>query len=216
MDIQSIVTSLIGLAQDNPSILGSLVEHPYSTVRTVSGTQDVSRNEAAEVVTAVSSLAQGRAVDFNTLGSLASLLLGQNDNSVHTLADSLFGNMLSQAAVEEEEPIEETVPVAGMNLDLGQLATIAGSLLTIANATGITSGKTKKSGVDLSDGVGLDDLAGLAATLMANGAAPEQTSGRKKRTSSKKTTAAKPAVDLSDGIGIDDVLGIAGTLLGGK
>ena len=56
MDIQSIVGSLIGLAQDNPSILGSLVEHPYSTVRNVSGVQDVSRNEAAEVVTAVSSL----------------------------------------------------------------------------------------------------------------------------------------------------------------
>ena len=212
MDIQSIVGSLIGLAQDNPSILGSLVEHPYSTVRNVSGVQDVSRNEAAEVVTAVSSLAQGKAVDFGSLGTLASLLLGQNDNSVHTLAGSLFGNLLSQAEVVEEEPPAQEVQAAGMNLDLGKLAMIAGSLLAIANATGVTGKKTKRSGVDLSDGVGLDDRAGLAATLMSNGQAPAKTTGR----NSRKTTAAKPVVDLSDGIGLDDVIGLAGTLLGGK
>ena len=99
-----------------------------------------------------------------------------------------------------------------MNLDLGKLAMIAGSLLAIANATGVTGKKTKRSGVDLSDGVGLDDLAGLAATLMSNGQAPAKTTGR----NSRKTTAAKPAVDLSDGIGLDDVIGLAGTLLGGK
>ncbi|MBQ3337995.1 MAG: hypothetical protein IJG82_00110 [Atopobiaceae bacterium] len=208
MDIQSIVGSLIGLAQDNPSILGSLVEHPYSTVRTVSGVQDVSRTEAAEVVTAVSSLAQGQAVDFGTLGNLAQLLLGQNDNSVHTLAGSLFGNLLSQAEVVEEEPPAQEVQAAGMNLDLGKLAMIAGSLLAIANATGVTGKKTKQSGVDLSDGVGLDDLAGLAATLMANGQAPANKRSKK--------TAAKPAIDLSDGIGLDDMIGIAGSLLGGK
>ena len=95
-----------------------------------------------------------------------------------------------------------------MNLDLGKLAMIAGSLLTIANATGVTGKKTTQSGVDLSDGVGLDDLAGLAATLMANGQAPANKRSKK--------TAAKPAIDLSDGIGLDDMIGIAGTLLGGK
>lgn len=47
MDIQSIVGSLIGLAQDNPSVPGSLVEHPYSTVRSISGAEDVSREEAS-------------------------------------------------------------------------------------------------------------------------------------------------------------------------
>lgn len=198
MDIQSIVGSLIGLAQDNPSILGSLVEHPYSTVRTVSGVEDVSRQEAAEVVTAVSSLAQGNAVDFGQLAGLAGTLLGQNNNSVHSLAGSLFGSLLgtNTAAPVQQQAAEEP---AGMQLDLGQLATIAGSLLTIANATGITTKKTKKSGVDLSDGIGLDDVAGLAGTLLSN--------------NSKKKTG---GVDLSDGIGLDDVLGIAGTMLGGK
>lgn len=198
MDIQSIVGSLIGLAQDNPSILGSLVEHPYSTVRTVSGVEDVSRQEAAEVVTAVSSLAQGNAVDFGQLAGLAGTLLGQNNNSVHSLAGSLFGSLLgaNTAAPVQQQAAEEP---AGMQLDLGQLATIAGSLLTIANATGITTKKTKKSGVDLSDGIGLDDVAGLAGSLLTN--------------NSKKKTG---GVDLSDGIGLDDVLGIAGTMLGGK
>lgn len=207
MDIQSIVGSIIGLAQDNPSILGTLIEHPYSTVRTVSGAEDVSRDEASQVITAVSSLAQGKAVDFDALGGMASLLLGQNDNSVHTLAGSLFGSLLGGGADKQEASAE--VPAAGFNLDLGQLATIAGSLLTIANATGIATKKTKKDGVDLSDGIGLDDIAGLASTLMDGTAT---TTGKK----SSKKAASKPAVDLSDGVGLDDVIGIAGTLLGGK
>lgn len=207
MDIQSIVGSIIGLAQDNPSILGTLIEHPYSTVRTVSGAEDVSRDEASQVITAVSSLAQGKAVDFDALGGMASLLLGQNDNSVHTLAGSLFGSLLGGGADKQEASAE--VPAAGFNLDLGQLATIAGSLLTIANATGIATKKTKKDGVDLSDGIGLDDIAGLASTLMDGTATA---TGKK----SSKKAASKPAVDLSDGVGLDDVIGIAGTLLGGK
>lgn len=208
MDIQSIVGSIIGLAQDNPSILGTLIEHPYSTVRTVSGAEDVSREEASQVITAVSSLAQGNAVDFDALGSMASLLLGQNDNSVHTLAGNLFSSLLGGGTDKQEASEEASAP--GLNLDLGQLATIAGSLLTIANATGIATKKTKKGGVDLSDGIGLDDIAGLASTLMDGGATPA--AGKK----SSKKAAAKPAVDLSDGIGLDDVIGIAGALLGGK
>lgn len=199
MDIQSIVGSLIGLAQENPSILGSLVEHPYSTVRTVSGTQDVSRQEAAEVVTAVSSLAQGNAVDFGTLAGLAGTLLGQNNNSVHSLAGSLFGSLLGVPAQEPVQQAAEEPEAPAMQLDLGKLATVAGSLLAIANATGITTKKTKKNGVDLSDGIGLDDVAGLAGTLLSN--------------NSKKKTG---GIDLSDGIGLDDIIGIAGTMLGGK
>jgi hypothetical protein len=199
MDIQSIVGSLIGLAQENPSILGSLVEHPYSTVRTVSGTQDVSRQEAAEVVTAVSSLAQGNAVDFGTLAGLAGTLLGQNNNSVHSLAGSLFGSLLGMPTQASVQQVAEEPEAPAMQLDLGKLATVAGSLLAIANATGITTKKTKKSGVDLSDGIGLDDVAGLASTLLSN--------------NSKKKTG---GIDLSDGIGLDDVIGIAGTMLGGK
>ena len=199
MDIQSIVGSLIGLAQENPSILGSLVEHPYSTVRTVSGTQDVSRQEAAEVVTAVSSLAQGNAVDFGTLAGLAGTLLGQNNNSVHSLAGSLFGSLLGMPTQAPVQQVAEEPEAPAMQLDLGKLATVAGSLLAIANATGITTKKTKKSGVDLSDGFGLDDVAGLAGTLLSN--------------NSKKKTG---GIDLSAGIGLDDVIGIAGTMLGGK
>ena len=50
-------------------------------------------------------------------------------------------------------------------------------------------------GVDLADGVGLDDVAGLAAGLLGDS---------KKSGSSKKGG----GVDLSDGIGLDDVLGL--------
>ena len=50
------------------------------------------------------------------------------------------------------------------------------------------------SGVNLADGVGLDDVAGLAAGLL----------GDSKKSGSSK----KGGVDLTDGIGLDDVLGL--------
>lgn len=103
-------------------------------------------------------------VDFNALGNMAASLLGQNNNSVHNLAGLLFGSLLGGGA--EKQEVADTASAVGFNLDLGQLATIAGSLLTIVNASGITTKKTKKSGVDLSDGIGLDDVIGIAGTLL--------------------------------------------------
>ena len=53
---------------------------------------NVSKEEAAQVVTATSALAQGQTVDFGGLASMAMGFLSQNGNSVHALANSLLGS----------------------------------------------------------------------------------------------------------------------------
>jgi hypothetical protein len=96
MDIQSIVQQLAGEAAKNPDFLGSLLEHPYSTIGTATNNDNVSKDEASQVVAAMSQLASGSAVDFGGLASMASGLLSQNGGSVHELANSLLGSGSTQ------------------------------------------------------------------------------------------------------------------------
>lgn len=82
------------------------------------------------------------------------------------------------------------------SIDLDGLMTALGGAKTAAKKS--TKAETKqqesKPAVDLSDGIGLDDVAGLAAGLL----------GDSKKSGSSK----KGGVDLSDGIGLDDMLGL--------
>ena len=82
------------------------------------------------------------------------------------------------------------------SIDLDGLMTALGGAKTAAKKS--TKAETKqqetKPAVDLSDGIGLDDVAGLTAGLL----------GDSKKIGSSK----KGGVDLSDGIGLDDVLGL--------
>ena len=134
MDIQAIVQQLAGEATKNPDLLGSLLAHPYSTIGNATGNDNVSKEEASQVVAAMSSLAGGKAVDFGGLAAMASGLLSQNGGSVHSLANSLLGSG------------------SAMGVDVSQ--GIPSDLLS--NIT---------SAVDLSDGLGLDDLMRVAGKL---------------------------------------------------
>ena len=116
MDIEKIVEKIAKQATKDPSILSSLMEHPYSTIGKVTGSKDVSSDDASQIVTAVSALAAGKDVDFGSLASLASGLMAENGDSVHGLSNALLG-----------------------------------------------SGSSK--GVDLSDGIDLDDIAGIFGKL---------------------------------------------------
>ena len=144
-----IVQELIGVVAKNPSILTNLMEHPYSTVKDVTGMEEVSREQAAEVVTATTALASGRQVDFDNIAQMAQQLLGKNDNSVHTLASSLLGNALGG----------------------GNQANATGGIPTdiISNLAGVAfSGNTARnqSAIDLSDGFGFDDVIGIIGMFL--------------------------------------------------
>lgn len=139
MDIQELVKLLVGSTEENPDLLGSLMQHPYSTIGNLTDNDNVSKEEASQAVTAMAALASGQPVDFGSLASVASQLLAGNGNSVHSLAESLLGS----AAPE------------GVDVSNGVTDDILGNLAKAVFDGGV-------AGVDLSDGIGLDDLMGFA------------------------------------------------------
>ena len=143
MDIQELVQTLAGGVADNPDLLGSLMQHPYSTVGNLTNNQNVSSEEASQAVTAMAALAGGKAVDFGNLASVASQLLADNGGSVHSLANALLGS---------GAPMGVDVS-SGVSNDI--LSNLAGAVFQGGIA-----------GVDLRDGIGLDDVMGFASFLM--------------------------------------------------
>ena len=138
---QDFIKQALSFFVENPQMLSGLMEHPYSTVRTATGKEDVSRDEVSQVVTAASALAGGQAVDFGSLASIASGLLSQNGGSAHALANALLGG---SSAVSANNGVSNDV---------------ASNLAGVVFGGG---GANNQDSIDLSDGFGLDDLAVLA------------------------------------------------------
>ena len=145
MATQDILKSLIGSVTANPDFISQLASHPYSAVRESTGAEDVSRSEVSEALTALSALMGGANVNFDELGGIASGLLSQNDGSAHQLAQSLFGNMLGG----------QTSGATSRGIGPAQLANLAS-----------VSFEKGMAGVDLSDGLGIDDVIGFAKGVL--------------------------------------------------
>lgn len=143
MNIQELVQAIAGGSAENPDLLSSLMQHPYSTVGNLTGNENVSSEEASQVVTAIASLAGGQGIDFGNLSSMASQLLSENGGSVHTLANALLGSGASQ----------------GVDVSNGVSSDILSNLMGAFSGGGIP-------GVDLSDGIGLDDVMGIAGSFL--------------------------------------------------
>lgn len=137
---QDLIQQAVAFFVQNPQMLTSLLEHPYSAVREATGQEEVSRDEVSQVITATSALAEGQAVDFGAIANIAAGLLSQNGGSAHSLASALLGG----SAVSEQN---------GVSADV------------ISNLAGVVFGggqANNQDSIDLSDGFGLDDLAVLA------------------------------------------------------
>lgn len=145
MDMQDIIQMLIGQTQQNPNTLNSLMQHPYSTISSVTGIETVSSQQASQAVTAMSALAAGQNIDFGNLASIASALMGQNNNSVHTLANSILGSGTSHG-----------VDVTN-GISTQMMANIAGAMFSGG-----------KAGINLNDGLDLGDLIGLAGIMLSS------------------------------------------------
>ena len=146
MDIQELVKMLVSTTEEQPDLLGSLMQHPYSTIGNLTDNNNVSKEEASQAVTAMAALASGQNVDFGSLASVAAQLLTSNGGSVHSLADALLGSGAP----------------AGVDVSKGVTDDILGNLAKAAFSGGI-------AGVDLSDGIGLDDLMGVAGFFLGGG-----------------------------------------------
>lgn len=153
MATQEIVQQIIKAVTSDSNILSDLIAHPYSTISKLTGIETVTKEQASEAVTATSALASGQSVDFSTLASVAAKLLSKSDNSVHSLASTLFG-----AGTEKAE--EGAAPTVSSDVKSQILENLVGVVFN--------KGAAEASGpkIDLSDGIGLDDLMGLAGKLL--------------------------------------------------
>lgn len=143
MASQDIVQQLVGSVLQNPDLMNNLASHPYSTISSVSGGGEVSRDEASQVLAAFSQLANGQQIDFSNLASMAASMLADNGGSAHAMAQSLFG-----APIAESNSASAADPISAM----------LGNLANVTFGQGV-------AGVDLSDGIGLDDVMGIAGAI---------------------------------------------------
>ncbi|MBE6479356.1 MAG: hypothetical protein E7Z98_02430 [Olsenella sp.] len=160
-DIPQLAEQVVKYLGQHPEMLSQFVDHPYSTVQEATKVEEkLDRVDMSQLLTAAASLATGQtqsasSFDSGNLAQLAGNLLGQSDNSIHTLASSLFGAKPTQQQAAPQQTQQ------GGGLDLGSLvsmATLAGGLL------GAT--KPKKQGIDLSDGLDMGEMAQLAGAFL--------------------------------------------------
>ncbi len=154
---EAILQQVLSSVTSNPSLLSNMVEHPYSTIGNITNNNNVSKEEASQVVTAITQLAGGQPVNMGNLAGMASQLMGQNNNSVHALSSSLLGNLLGGGATSgglfsAAQPAQQS----------GLSANILSNLAGVAFGGGMAQ---NKQAIDLSDGFGLDDLIGIAGML---------------------------------------------------
>lgn len=151
MAMQDIVQEIVKAAISNPDMLSDLMAHPYSTISKLTGIETVSKEEASQAVTATSALASGQSVDFSALAATAAKLLAANGNSVHDLASALLGGGMQQA--EGQQQVSKSMS-----------STIIENLLGVVFSSGAAQSSGSK--IDLTDGIGLDDLMGLAGKFL--------------------------------------------------
>lgn len=131
MDIMNVAQQLISYLGKDPKLITQFIEHPYSTTAKAAGTKEqISKADMSQIITAAAALASGQPLGGSDVANIASALLGQNNNSVHSLAASLLGSGSSQ----------------GVDLTSGLTKSIMG---------GFSKGIDLSDGIDAKDAIGL-------------------------------------------------------------
>lgn len=144
---EQIVQQLIGSILQNPASAQTIAEHPYSSVKKVTGQDWVEQSQVAEVISMLGGLAKGKTVDYGLVPERSQAQLANNGGSAHAMAESILGGLFGfgQAAPQQQ------APQSNMAMD------ILGNLANVAFSSGKAGAK-----VDLSDGIGIDDILGIA------------------------------------------------------
>lgn len=146
---EEIVQQLIGSILSDPQSAQTIVEHPYSAVRQVTGKEEVSKNEVSQVISMLGALAGGKTFETSVVEQKAAEELAANNNSVHQMASSIFGSLLGGGtATAAAAPAAQQ---SNLSMDI---------LSNLANVA-FSSGKAG-SKINLSDGIGIDDILGIA------------------------------------------------------
>ncbi|MBE6464773.1 MAG: hypothetical protein E7003_05560 [Eggerthellaceae bacterium] len=148
---EQIVQQLIGSILQNPQSAQTIVEHPYSSVKKVTGQDWVEQSQVAEVISMLGGLAKGKTVDYGLVQERSQSQLAKSGGSAHSMAENVLGSLFGfgQAAQQQQAAAAQNSGIDMMDI-LGNLAGVA-----------FSSGKAGAK-VDLSDGIGIGDILGIA------------------------------------------------------
>lgn len=128
MDIQSVAKQLVAYLGKNPQLITELIQHPYSTTSKAIGSDaEISKKDMSQILTAAAALASGQQLGLGDIANIATALLGQSNNSNHSLASMLFGGGNTQQATAMAQ--QQTTPAG--TLDLGSLVSMAALAATL-------------------------------------------------------------------------------------
>ena len=161
-----IASTLVQFLAQNPQLITQFLDHPYSTTQQATGaSEQLSQTDMSEVVTAAAALSTGNNVDFSNLASVAATLLSQNNGSVHTLTNTLFGT--SQQAQQVQAQQTQATQQASSGINLGTLVSLAGALMG-GGSQASAAPQTGAGLIDFSDGIDIKDIIGLASLLSSS------------------------------------------------
>jgi hypothetical protein len=181
MDIQQVAKQLINYSGKNPQLIMQLIEHPYSTTAKATGSDaQISKKDMSQILTAAAALASGQQLGGSDVANIASALLGQNNNSVHSLTSMLFGggNTAQATAAAQANTTQ-----AG-TLDLGSLVSMAALAATLMGGASAANQQQQqvqqqvlqaqqqaaRPNVNLADGLDILEIAQLAGQFLGSGA----------------------------------------------
>ena len=173
MDIQKVASQLISYLGNNPQLITQFIEHPYSTTAKATGSDaEISRKDMSQIVTAAAALANNQKLGAGDVANIASALLGQNNNSVHSLTSMLFGGGNTAQAVQAAQ--QQTTPAGTLNL--GSLVSMAAMAATLMGGMQAVNSQqqqiqqqvqqVQQPAVNLSDGLDLGEIASLAGQFL--------------------------------------------------
>ena len=173
-DIPLLAEQVVKYLGQHPEMLQQFVDHPYTTVQQATKVEEkLDRTDMSQLLTLAAALAGGQtqsaqSVDPTNLATLAGNLLGQNDNSIHELAGSLFGAQKPQ----QVQQTQQAKPQGG--LDLGSLVSLAALAGGLYSASKVSKKKKEQQqlqqqqqGIDFTDGLDAAEMAQLAGSFLS-------------------------------------------------
>lgn len=176
MDIQQVAKTLIAYLGNNPELITQLIQHPYSTTaKAVGSDAEISKKDMSQILTAAAALASGQQLGGSDIANIASALLGQNNNSNHSLASMLFGGGNTAQATQYAQ---QQTTSAG-TLDLGSLVSMAALAATLMGGMNAANQQqqqiqqqVQQQQQQAASGLNLGTIASLASQFL--GAKPTQ------------------------------------------
>ena len=183
MDITKVAKQLLSFLGQNPQLITQFIQHPYSTTAQATGSDtQISKVDMSQILTTAAALSNNQTLPASDVANISSALLGQNNNSIHSMASMLFGGGNTAQATQAAQ--QNTTPAG--TLDLGSLVSMAAIAATLmggmqqaqqaqqqAQQPVVVQQQASKPQVNLADGLSLGEIASLASTFLGGGSSTQ-------------------------------------------